>query len=442
MNPRFAAALGAAAPPASFVPEDWRPWTVGLAVLLLSGFFAVLRSALRHSVKSRVLEGASEKRRARLAPLLDRADSLATSASAFEITCDLVFALVVLALLTGAEPVTGGDIALSLLISVPALLLVGELLPALFIDARGDATLRRWLSAFYLLQLPLEEFVRLFERMRRATLRAFGMRERSAAARELVEGLRDVIEDAVGQGDLAETEREIIENVMDFRDADVAEVMTPRTEIHALAEDTTLREAISEVARCSHSRLPVHRGSLDEIAGTVSAQDLIRLLDEGAPETRSIRAIMRPAFFVPETKRVSELLGELRRAKIKMAIVLDEYGGTAGLVTVGDVLAEIVGEFPDERDARLPEPIRFLEEGLAEVDAGLRVSEVNESMGLSLPEEEDYETLAGFVLAELGHFPKRGESFEKDGVEYTVVESSDRRVLRVSVRGMAVPKSA
>ena len=145
---------------------------------------------------------------------------------------------------------------------------------------------------------------------------------------------------------------------------------------------------------------------------------------------------MRPAVFVPETKLISELLQEFRRDKQKIAIVLDEYGGTAGLVTMGDILAEIVGEMGDEFDAE-EEAIRILEDGVAEVQASERVSEVNEALDLNLPEEEDYETLAGFVLAHLGRFPKAGEVFVADDVEYTVTEANDRRVLGMRVRKLS-----
>jgi putative hemolysin len=429
-------AVPAAPPPAlGFALDDWRPWLLALVFLTASGTFAVLRSALLHSVSSRVLERVpGDRRRARLVPLLERADSLAMSANAFKIACDLAFAMLVLVLATGASTPGWPEIALSLLVSVPVILLVGELLPALFVDARLDAFLVRVLPAFRIVQLPFEEFVTLLEAARRHVLRLFGVRERPAAARELVEGLRDAIEDAVSDGDLGETEREIIANVLDFRDADVAEIMTPRTEVHAIQVGANLREAMAAIAESNHSRMPVYDEDLDGIAGTVAAQDLMRLFEDDHDDSAGIREAVRPAYFVPETKRVSELLTELRSEQLKMAIVLDEYGGTAGLVTVADVLAEIVGEMPDEHDGPQPAAIHVGADGCAEVDASMRVSEVNESLMLRIPEEADYETLGGYVLAELGHFPEQGETFARDDVEYTVLESSDRRVLRVRVR--------
>ena len=223
---------------------------------------------------------------------------------------------------------------------------------------------------------------------------------------------------------------------------DRAEVMTPRTEIDAVQVDTELEAAVQQVAASGHSRIPVYEGNLDRIVGVVSARDIIRALAEGKYGEAALRDLMRPAHFVPETKLVSELLTEFRHEKLKLAIVLDEYGGTAGLVTMGDILSEIVGEFPDEWDEESPAPVRHLGQGAAEVRASHRVSEVNEELGLEIPEEEDFETLGGFVLAELGHFPKQGESFLHGEAEFTVLEASDRRVLRVGVRRLAAEKSA
>jgi CBS domain containing-hemolysin-like protein len=247
--------------------------------------------------------------------------------------------------------------------------------------------------------------------------------------------LRDVIEDAELSGDLDETEREIIGNVMEFRDVNVSAVMTPRTEIQGVALVDGTLAAARQVALSGHSRIPIYDGSLDTIVGVVNARDLLHVAAEhGLDREASLRSILRPAHFVPETKRLSELLAEFRREKIKLAIVLDEYGGTAGLVTLGDIIREIVGSVQDEFDEEAPQAVRRLQNGTAEVEASVRVSEVNQELSTEIPEGDDYETLAGFVLSELGHFPKRGEKFVANGVEYVVLDASERRVHRVSIR--------
>jgi len=322
-------------------------------------------------------------------------------------------------------------------IAAPLLVLADYTIPHALAARFGDTLLVRGLPAFRTLLVPLRPFAALLELLRGALLRILGAQEHPGATRQIVEGLRDVIAETAISGDLGETEREIIENVMEFRDVDVAATMTPRTEIHACDVEDGIDGALRVLADCGHSRVPVYEENLDRIIGTISARDLVQAMADGALETADLHDLVRKAYFVPETKRVPELFAELRREKLKHAIVLDEYGGTAGLVTMGDILEELLGELRDEFDAAEPTPIHHLEDGSALVAASLHVTDVNEALDLELPEEEDYETLGGYVLAELGRFPTAGESFERDDVRYSVTEANDRRVLRVRVRKLA-----
>ncbi len=443
MTEHVAAALPAAPPPTGWPLSDLETAATALLVLALAGFFALLRGALQRSVPSRVLAPVEPgPGRDRLERLLSHADALAVSASVLERACDVLFVGLAIALASPQESVTPLAIVVALLASVPLLLLAGELLPALFTGPRGDALLRVFLPTFHRLQLPYSALVLVLLAVRRGVRRIFRLPDQTAAARPIVEGLRGVIERSDIRGELEEHEREIIANVIEFHDADVAEVMTPRTEIHAIDLDAGVEAAVRQVADSGHSRIPVYRGNLDTIVGVVSARDVIQCLANGTYGDVELRALLRPATFVPETKHVSELLAEFRKGKQKIGIVLDEYGGTAGLVTMGDLLAEIVGELHDEWDEDAPAPVRHVDHERAEVEATHRISEVNEDLGLALPEEEDYETLGGFVLAEFGHFPKEGERFVHNDVEFSVLEANDRRVLRVGVRRLAAGKSA
>jgi CBS domain containing-hemolysin-like protein len=269
--------------------------------------------------------------------------------------------------------------------------------------------------------------------LKRALPRLRHIPERPRAVQHIVEELRGVIEESAIEDPLEPTQRVLIENVVALADVDVAAIMTPRTELKAIAVDETLETAALAFAEHGHSRIPVFRETLDTIIGTIHALDLTRALAPSENRPSSLRELIRPAYFVPETKRVSELLNELRTKKCKMAIVLDEYGGTAGVVTLTDALAEIVGEIQDEHEPK-SERIVTRPDGTVELEAGLHVSEVNEALGLAIPEEEDFQTLAGFVLAELGRFPKPGEKFQHGKAQFAVLEASDRRVLRVRVR--------
>jgi putative hemolysin len=408
-------------------------WTAPF--LLLAALFAVLRSSLLHSNAQRVLARArSEAQRARIEPLLARADTLATSAGILEVTFELAFATQVLRLLADGGVVDTRAIAGTLLIAVPTILIASQALPTVIALGVGDRLLLWALPMFNVLQMPLRWLVRALEFSTRALMRLVGLRQDPASARQIVEGLREVIADSEISGDLDETEREIIGNVMEFRDVSVSAVMTPRTEIHGMEIGEGLLAAARKMAECGHSRVPVYEGSLDTIVGVMTARDVLLAAGDEGMSGETLRGILRPAYFVPETKPVSELLTVFRREKIKLAIVLDEYGGTAGLVTLGDIIQEIVGDIRDEFDQAAPTPFRRFPDGRVEVAASLRVSEVNGELAAGIPEDGGFETLAGFVLARLGHFPKRGETFSEDPFEYTVVEASDRRVIKVSLR--------
>lgn len=445
LPPASLALVGGTPPPAGALAAtvDWAAvdWTAGVAALASLGAaatIAMVRRSLARSDASRVLEGVSAPdRRERLAALLAKTDRLGTSAAIAEQACALLYGVCVLTVLGGAETPTVTVVLETLGLCVPTLWFATDALARAIALRAGDTILRTGLPLFHALQLPVEALTAAFEAVRRGVLRVFGQRDDPEATRRIVAGLREVIDEAEISGHLDETEKEIIGNVMEFRDVDVAAVMTPRTKLVAADVDEGLLAAARLLGETGHSRIPVYEGSLDSVIGVVSARDLVAAFSSGRAEQADLRSLLHPAFFTPETKRVRELLSELRRARVEIAIVLDEYGGTAGLVTVGDIVGEIVGEIPDEYDEETPAPIRHVAGGAAEVDATLHVSEVNEALELELPEDDDYETLAGYVLAQLGRFPRRGESFKSNSAEFVVVESTDRRVLKVRVRKLA-----
>jgi CBS domain containing-hemolysin-like protein len=404
-----------------------------LAALCLVGsaLFAFTRLSLVRSVPQRVLARlVAGRQRERLSRLLGDIDALATSAGTLRTACDLTFALLVLGLVAGDGPIDGGDVALAAAFGVPLLALAVEVVPHALVDTRGDALLRLFLPTFKLLQLPIAPFARALTHLRGSTSEFVGGQRDGDTTRRIVENLREVVTVSQLDRELDESEREIIENVMEFRDVEVASVMTPRTRIVAIDVATDVRTAIARVAEAGHGRLPVYRGTLDEIVGVFVARDVLELVANDTLDQATLASVVRPVWFVPETKRLSELLGEFRRQRIKVAIVVDEYGGTAGLVSFADVLEELVGEVADEVAGTEDDlDLRLLSDVSAEVQASMRVSEVNERLALDLPEDGDYDTIGGFVLFELGHFPKRGEQLRHGRVRVTVVEANERRVL-------------
>jgi CBS domain containing-hemolysin-like protein len=181
-----------------------------------------------------------------------------------------------------------------------------------------------------------------------------------------------------------------------------------------------------------HSRLPVYDGTLDKIVGILYARDLLKFL--GQPDTKfDVKAVMRAAYFVPETKVLSDLLQDFREQKVHIAIVLDEYGGTAGLVTIGDLLEQLVGEISDEHEPREPDLLKRLDDRTAEADARIYLDQLNRMMNLDLPEDAGYDTLGGFISTTLGKIPQKGTSFDYGNAKYTVLDAAPQKVNRVKI---------
>jgi len=235
-------------------------------------------------------------------------------------------------------------------------------------------------------------------------------------------------------------ERELLQSVVEFGDTLVREVMTPRPDIVAVRSTATLDELRARFAEERYSRLPVYQDSLDTILGFVVVRDLVGLTDASGSE-RIVERLLRPAHTVPETKRVAELLKELQAERVQSAIVHDEYGGTAGLVTIEDLLEEIVGEIRDEYDREEDEPIIDEGDGTFLFAGGVSVDDMSRPLDAAI-EPQGFETVAGYVLSRLGRVPHAGETFDADGLCIEVVEAERRRVRRVRIRrGGAAPEA-
>ncbi len=240
-------------------------------------------------------------------------------------------------------------------------------------------------------------------------------------------------EDAASDDDEAaqeEAERELISSVLEFSDAVVREIMVPRTDMTSIREAASSDEAVDVSLAEGVSRIPVTRSGPDDIVGILYARDLLALMDSGVA-AKAVGELMRPGYYVPETKRISELLREMQANQVHMAIVVDEFGGTAGLVTIEDIIEELVGEIADEFD-EAEELITAVEGGFL-VDARLPVDDLGDLFDVEFPDEE-WDTVGGLVLALAGRVPKEGEQFEHDGVLFTADRVQGRRVARVLCR--------
>ena len=288
--------------------------------------------------------------------------------------------------------------------SRPAEALVGRLLPAI--------------SAFRWLVEPLALPVRLIFRGTPA--------EEGPASEEEIQAYIDVGRE---EGILEKEEEKLLLSIVDFGETTVKEVMTPRTDIVGVDEESSIEKAADVLIESKYSRLPLYRGSIDRVTGIVHVKDVFEAVRRGSKTT--LPAIARPAQFVPETKRTAELLGEFQRHKMPIAVAVDEYGSVTGLVTREDILEEIVGEFSDEHEDER-EAVLALPGGAYSISARSHVDVLRELFSRG-PEEDDFDTLGGYLAARLGRIPRPGERFEEDGLRLTVEEGDRRRVLRVKV---------
>jgi CBS domain containing-hemolysin-like protein len=244
--------------------------------------------------------------------------------------------------------------------------------------------------------------------------------------------LRMLIDISAEEGTVEEVEAELLDRVFRFGDRRVNELIVPRTEIVWLEKGTTVRDFYETFRTAPHTRFPVFEEDQDHVVGTVNIKDVLRAISEDQLEDKSpIDLAMRPALFVPETKSVGVLFVEMQRAGQQMAIVVDEYGGTAGLVTLEMLIEELVGAVGDELTSHEEEFVA-VDERTLQIDAGMAIHDANEELELDIP-EGDYETVAGFVLSQLSHIPEPGEQFTFNGLRIAVTKMEGRKVEEVTV---------
>jgi putative hemolysin len=253
-------------------------------------------------------------------------------------------------------------------------------------------------------------------------------KERAFITREEVQ---HIVAEGRETGVFSATEHEYIKNIFDFTHTNVREVMVPRMRMAALDLELSSKEMLNFILENQYSRYPVFRGSVENIAGFIHGKDFLgRIVTE--PDF-DINSIVRPSFYVPEGKKVNELLKEMQRKRIHMALVVDEYGGISGLVTTEDLLEELVGEIEDEHDVGDPRPVQRLADGSLIVDALLSISDLEDLLAIKLGEDLPYDTLAGLILHQLGRFPEKGEKLEVNGLILVCEEVKKTAIVKVRI---------
>ena len=313
------------------------------------------------------------------------------------------------------------------------LLTFGEIIPKTIAVGDAEKWARRlapWLERVAFLLAPLNAG---FLWLTNGILRIFGGTPSAHGPFVTEEDIRTIVNVGAEQKVLEEQEREMIHSIIEFGDTIVREVMTPRPDIVAVERSMLATRALELVIKEGYSKIPVYEGTIDNVTGVVHERELLIALANGTLAHVALTSLMRGVEFVPENKRVSEMLREMRRGKYSLAVVVDEYGGTAGLVTLEDLLEEIVGEIRDEHDEIEEEPIRRISEHEAVVEASTNVEDVNAQLDTELPTDE-FETIGGLTVGLFGRLPVVGEEVTADeNVRLKVERTRGRRILAVRV---------
>jgi putative hemolysin len=314
------------------------------------------------------------------------------------------------------------------------LLLFGEIVPKTIAVANNERWALRLAPLVERVAWLMTPLNASFLLVTNAIVRLFGVSPILHGPFVTEDDIRNIVNVGAEQKVLEDEEREMIHSIIEFGDTIVREVMTPRPDMVAVEVDSSPRRALDLVIAEGYSKLPVYEGTIDNVIGVVHDRELLISLANGTLASDSLRALMRPITLVPENKRISQLLREMQKNKFSLAIVVDEYGGTAGLVTMEDLLEEIVGEIRDEHDEGEEEPIRFVSEDEAVVDAGVNIEDVNARLGTHLPHEE-FETIGGLTVGLFGRLPHEGEEIEtEEHVHLQIDRMRGRRILSVRIR--------
>jgi len=309
----------------------------------------------------------------------------------------------------------------------PIMLVLGEIMPKVVAREWATDLIMKLYRPLTWAAVLLAPFVFIANRIVTAVLRLFGGAQPDTRQFVSREELKALLQLTPGEADMTTQEAEMIDKIFDLGDTVVREVMVPLVDVGMLPATASPHDAITLIQQRGYSRIPIYRERETNVVGVVTAMDL---LSRGAT-ARTLDELMRPPYYVPETKRIDDLLGEMKRTRTHLAIVVDEYGNSTGIITLEDILEQIVGEIHDEHD-RTPTVFDRLPDGSYWVSARANIDEVNEALNWTLP-KQNYDTVAGLVLTTLGRIPRTGEEFTVAGYTITVLEADPRRVTSVKI---------
>jgi len=406
---------------------------LALAACLLSGYFGACNIALKTFSRARLSELLEDLGQAqRFEPFVQRKSRLILLTGTVRICLSLVVLLLVLSFFERRFPQADRptQYLLALCVAGLAVSVFAVAIPVSIARYHRERLLARsipFLNVCLMLFWPVVWAMNLLDPVIR---RITGGDTLARGDSHLSDEILSVVEEHNDNGAVDERQKEMLEAVVEFPTTEVSQIMSPRTDVQGIDIQSTLEEVRAAILRDGHSRIPVYQESLDHIVGILYTKDLIQFIGNDRPF--ELRKVLRDVMMVPESKPVRELFAEFKARKVHIAIVLDEYGGTAGLVTIEDIIEEIVGEIQDEYEPVEDGPlIRRMDENTVEVDARVYIDDLNDELDAQLPEDKDYDTVGGFVFATLGHIPEVGERFEFDDIHFTVTAAERTKVSRV-----------
>ena len=418
-------------------------WSVLLICLFAGGtlFFSVNVVALRifsHVKLQEAFKAADKKENheALASQLAENAEELILTCWLYRLILNMFILLLLVALVTTLRQSNSAlNYVIAFLIAMAIFLTFSLAIPHAWAKYAGEKVLSRTYRLLLYLSMIASPFLYIFRLYDGFIRRLAGIAETTLQEQqeEKQEEFLTGLEQHRTEGVLDEEEQEMIENVLELSSSTADEIMTPRTDIVAVEVNADLHKVLDTINEAGHTRVPIYEDNIDNIVGLIYAKDLLPEIGKN-PADFKLRDKMRNAYFVPETKPLRALLHEFQNQKLHIAVVLDEYGGTAGIVTLEDILEELVGEITDEYEETPPEPIKKISPDTIEADARTSVDEINDEFELDLPEDEDYETIGGFVFSRLGYIPKTGESFDYENLKFTIASAETRKIKRIQIQ--------
>ncbi|MHC5083259.1 MAG: hemolysin family protein [Planctomycetota bacterium] len=407
-------------------------WSILLLCILtpISLFFGLNSLSLRSFSRVKIQEAFRQAgKEGVFDTFLEQVESLTIACGAIRVIANTSITFLVIFILIEKHFI------LAFILSIFVIELFSLVIPHAWAKHTSEYVLPRTYPLLKLLLIPTKPIGVVFKLHDKFVRRLAGVTEvdPEQAQEEKQEEILSFVEQGRIEGVVDAEEVEMIENVLELDETAAEEIMTPRTDLIAINAEDDLNTILETVCGKGHSRIPVYEETIDNIIGLLYAKDMLSELGKDTSKF-DLRKKMRPAYFVPESKPLRDLLHEFQNQKLHIAVVLDEYGGTAGIVTIEDILEELVGEITDEYEKTPRELYKKIDESTFELDARMYIDDVNEELEIELPEDEDYDTAGGFVFSHLGYIPKVGEKFDYENLTISVTAAGARVVKKLRIK--------